>query len=218
MKPKILFATLSVSLVSLLSVVIAGAQGPQSDGAHASSVNAGTAFTYQGQLKNNGSPVNGLCDFQFGLFDALSAGTQISTTQAVSAVSVANGLFTTQIDFGANAFTGDARWLDIQVRCPAGSGSFTPLTPRQRLTPAPMALALPGLYTQQTSSVPNVIGGYSGNIITPTVVGGTISGGGSEGNKNQVLADYAAVAGGLGNYRERIGVAHLVLGGICAHR
>ena len=36
-------------------------------------------------------------------------------------------------------FAGDARWLDIQVRSPAGSGTFTPLSPRQELTPTPYA-------------------------------------------------------------------------------
>ena len=41
---------------------------------------------------------------------------------------------------GTAVFNGDGRWLDIRVRCPAGSGLFAPLTPRQNLTPAPYAL------------------------------------------------------------------------------
>jgi hypothetical protein len=42
-----------------------------------------------------------------------------------------------QLDFG-NVFTGNQLFLDISVR-PAGSGSYTPLAPRQELTPAPFA-------------------------------------------------------------------------------
>ena len=36
------------------------------------------------------------------------------------------------IQLGAEAFNGDARWIAIKVRCPAGSGGYTELTPRQR--------------------------------------------------------------------------------------
>ena len=34
----------------------------------------GTAFTYQGQLKSDGSPANGLHDMRFRLFDAAVGG------------------------------------------------------------------------------------------------------------------------------------------------
>ena len=141
---------------------------------------AGTSFTYQGQLKHDGASVNGLCDFQFSLWDSASGGVQQGVTQTYPNVSVSNGLFTAPLDFGANVFTGDARWLDISVRCPAGSGDYTALSPRQALTPAPMALALPGLYTTQNITSPNVIDGYRGNLIDSGIVGGTISGGGND--------------------------------------
>ncbi len=52
-----------------------------------------TAFTYQGLLKQSGSPVTNSCDFQFGLYDALSSGHQIGTTLTKTAVSLSNGLF-----------------------------------------------------------------------------------------------------------------------------
>jgi hypothetical protein len=89
--------------------------------------------------------VNGTADFQLKLFDSLSAGTQIGSTQAVNNVTVVQGAFTVVLDFGAGAFSGDKRWLDITVRSPAGSGSFTPLTPRQPLTAAPFALKTRGV-------------------------------------------------------------------------
>ena len=46
-------------------------------------------------------------------------------------------------DFGGNAFNGADRFLQIAVRCPVGSGSYTTLTPRQPLTAAPYALYSP---------------------------------------------------------------------------
>jgi hypothetical protein len=159
----------------------------------------GSAFTYQGRLTSGGAPVNGQCDFQFSLFDAASAGTQIGSTQPATNVSVMNGLFTVAIDFGGGAFNGLARWLEIGVRCPAGSGSYTTLSPRQTLTAAPYAQALPGLWTQQNAVSPNLIGGFSGNSVTSGVVGATIGGGGLSDNANRVTDNYGTVGGGRNN-------------------
>lgn len=58
-----------IVLTLLVSVGIVNAQGPK-PGTRSPRTNAGTAFTYQGQLKNNGAAVNGTCSFQFGLWDA----------------------------------------------------------------------------------------------------------------------------------------------------
>lgn len=99
----------------------------------------GTAFTYQGYLESSGSPVNDTCDLQFKLWDALNGGAQVGQTQTSTNVAVNGGLFTVQLDFGS-AFDGDTRWLEIAARCPAGSGSYTTLSPRQALTAAPYAL------------------------------------------------------------------------------
>jgi hypothetical protein len=103
----------------------------------------GTGFTYQGQLKQNGTLTNGTCDFQFALYDAATIGTRLGVTQTTSAVTVTNGLFTALLnsgnEFGSNAFTGSARWLQTNVKCPAGGGTYSTLTPRQPLTAAPYA-------------------------------------------------------------------------------
>jgi hypothetical protein len=159
----------------------------------------GTAFTYQGQLKKDGNPVNGNCDFVFSLWNAESGGTQIGSNLDRTNVPVINGLFTIQLDFGTGAFQGEARWLRIRVRCPAGSGDYAVLEPRQPLTPAPYALALPGLWTQQNATSPNLIGGYSGNSVNSGVVGATISGGGQHGFPNRITSNFGVVGGGLSN-------------------
>ena len=44
------------------------------------------------------------------------------------AVSVSAGIFTVSLDFGANAFNGASRYLEIGAR-PSGAGLFTLLTP-----------------------------------------------------------------------------------------
>jgi len=64
-------------------------------------------ITYQGQLKQAGDPLTAVADFEFRLFDALSAGTQVGGTVPANNVSVADGLFTVPLNFGAAAFNGD---------------------------------------------------------------------------------------------------------------
>ncbi len=98
----------------------------------------GTAFTYQGQLRNNGSPANGSYDFQFMVFNSSASGTQQGPTLTTNATAVSNGLFTVTLDFGG-VFPGANRWLDISVRT-NGSSQFFELTPRQPLTPTPYAI------------------------------------------------------------------------------
>ncbi len=96
---------------------------------------AGTAFTYQGQLKDS-VVVTATCSMDFKLSSTAGTLTQVGATQTKS-VSVVEGLFTIQdLDFG-NQFDGNDRWLEITANC--GSGATT-LTPRQPLTPIPYAI------------------------------------------------------------------------------
>jgi len=62
----------------------------------------GTAFTYQGQLANNGLLANGSYDLTFSLFSASNGVGQVGGTLTNSAVAVSNGLFTATLDFVAN--------------------------------------------------------------------------------------------------------------------
>lgn len=105
-----------------------------------------TAFSYQGQLTASGAPVNAPADLRFSLFTAAIGGTQVGTTITRNAVGVNNGLFSTPVDFGVNPYTTNQNlFLQIEVRNPAGSGSFVALGARQLLTPAPFSLATRGL-------------------------------------------------------------------------
>ncbi len=99
-----------------------------------------TAFSYQGTLSNGGQPANGAFEMQFLLFNAETGGGQIGSTATVNPVTVANGLFHTSLDFGAGAFDGSSRWLEIQLRPAGSSDAFTVLSPRQTVGAAPYAL------------------------------------------------------------------------------
>jgi hypothetical protein len=100
----------------------------------------GTAFTYQGQLKEGGVPADGVdYDFRFRLFDDPTAGTQVGDALFFNNETVENGLFAVQLDFGTGIFTGDALWLEVGVkRQPLDP--FTVLSPRQPLNATPYAL------------------------------------------------------------------------------
>jgi hypothetical protein len=102
-----------------------------------------SAFTYQGRLDSAGSPATGTYDLRFSLFDAGIGGTQLGPTLCVDNLNVANGTFTTHLDFGAQ-FAGQQRFLEISVRQDTGldcanGANFTTLTSRQALTAAPNA-------------------------------------------------------------------------------
>ena len=112
----------------------------------------GSSFTYQGRLTDGGSPANGNYDLQFRLYDDLTGGNQIGSTVNVNGIAVTDGLFTTLLDFGATAFAGQARWLEVAVR-PAGGGSYTTLNPRQPLTASPYALHAEQATTAITSTL-----------------------------------------------------------------
>jgi hypothetical protein len=168
--------------------------------AHAQ-VATGTAFTYQGQLRQGDVPISGMVDLEFSICDAYEDGNELGSID-LPGVEVVNGLFTVSHDFGADVFDGSARWLEVSVRFPSGVGDYTLLNPRQEITPTPYALALPGLRTQQNDTSPNLIGGWINNTVTAGVAGATISGGGGVITyplPNRVTDDYGTTGGGVGN-------------------
>ncbi|MEX2217757.1 MAG: hypothetical protein WD749_03275 [Phycisphaerales bacterium] len=99
----------------------------------------GTSLTYQAELLSAGQPVAGPADLRFRLYTADTAGVQIGPTIDRPSVALQAGRFTEALDFGPAAFGPDARFLEIDIRHPAGSGGYITLTPRQRLSAAPVA-------------------------------------------------------------------------------
>lgn len=182
----------------------------------------GTAFTYQGELRERGVPVNATCKFEFSLWNSVSDGSQRGPTLPLQ-VNVVDGRFTVPLDFGAGVFQGSRRFLQMAVCCTASCevDDDDILMPRQELTPAPYALSLRSLRIIWNSGLnvpdsPNVAGGHPNNTIAPNVGGATISGGGDVtgnhvngnfstiggGNNNTVESGNSTIGGGTGNTAE----------------
>lgn len=98
-------------------------------------------MTFQGQLRDNGSPANGTYSMTFGLFSVASGGTAIATFGPVN-VSVSNGLFTQELTYPRTAIDGNARWIEVSV-------VGTTLVPRSKINETPMAA-----YATRAGSVP----------------------------------------------------------------
>lgn len=128
--------TLSAVLALALSALLAGP---------AVSAPLGTAFTYQGSLESSGAAASGAYDFEFRLYDAAAGGSQIGVTQTIDDLVISGGVFTVQLDFGAPAFAGQARWLQIGLRAGASADPYSVLDPRQPITAAPFALHAQGV-------------------------------------------------------------------------
>ncbi len=143
-----------------------------------------SSFTYQGRLSDGNAAANGNYDLQFVLRDAASAGNPVGSALTNSPVVVSNGLFTTTLDFGAAAFNGNARWLDIGVRTNGSASAFTILSPRQQVTSAPYALQAANAGTvsgaiadaQLSANIPRLSGGA---VFTGTVTAGSFTGSGA---------------------------------------
>jgi len=103
----------------------------------------GTAFAYQGQLRDGGTNANGAYTMIFKLYDAASGGNQVGGG-ITNSVTLANGIFSVSLDFGSTPFDGSLRWLDTTV---INGGTTETLSPRVQLLPTPYALYAAGAKT-----------------------------------------------------------------------
>ncbi len=128
----------------------------------------GTVFTYQGRLMDGGVAAEGEYDFEFELYDSAEGNIQVGDTLAKENVGVYAGYFTVQLDFGAGIFEGEPRWLQIGVRPGefADPNTYTPLSPRQEVTPSPYAMyaANAGSDADWVVAPPNMHASVSGNV------------------------------------------------------
>jgi hypothetical protein len=88
-------------------------------------------FTYQGQLTQNGAPVNGNFNLSFALFDNNVDGNPVGAVINEPDFPVTDGLFTVPLSF-PGAFDGTQLWLQVTV-------NGTSLLPRQAVTATPVS-------------------------------------------------------------------------------
>lgn len=97
---------------------------------------------FQGRLEESGEPVTGVKSFVFRIYDAVTGGNLIWTSQ-VESLSVNNGVFSvvlqtgTPVNLSTSAFSG-ARWMELSV-----NGST--FSPRQELVSSPFAMVAQSL-------------------------------------------------------------------------
>lgn len=144
-----ILALVAVTVLALAGVILASNQAdtnPFPTGVDSSSSTAaalGPGFAFQGQLADDvtGVPLDGICDLRFGLYDAATGGTKLGEVQRNN-VEVVNGIFAVNLDFDPTHFSGEGRWVHMEVRCPAGAGEFKLARSRHELAAMPYALGL----------------------------------------------------------------------------
>lgn len=133
----------------------------------------GTAFTYQGQLRESGQPANGLYDLQVCLYDTPGGAIPLACAPEAPDSPVENGAFGLLLDFGSVPFNGQARYLELRVRPGASTSGFTILAPRQQVRPAPEAIRASNASAAPWSGLTGVPNGLADGIDNDS--GGTVS-------------------------------------------
>mgnify|MGYP003587373744 CR=1 FL=1 len=115
----------------------------------------GTAFSYQGQIKKDNALYSGECDMTFQLWDGdEGSGGVMLNAITLTPVNVISGLFSVDLDFGSEFFTGEYRSIVPGFRCPAGIG-ITYYLQSQSIRVVPYALGLrPGAIIQGGGTQP----------------------------------------------------------------
>ena len=173
-----------------------------------------STFTYQGQLRNAGQLVNGSADLRFTLWDSDTAGAQVGTANTFNNYTLTDGRFAIGLNFGAGAFNGDERWIQVEFRSPAGSGQYMTLSPRDKINATPYALyALNGsdshwTYNPKAQGLSTSVSKVGIGTSSPTAALEVVGSGGDDAVKlpmgsigaSEVSAEFAAagyLSGGL---------------------
>lgn len=124
-----------------------------------------TAFTFQGELKDNNAPANGTYDLRFKMYSVATGGTQIGVDGCADNVVVANGRFATTVSTGVNFAASQPYFLEVLVRRDLGlnctnTTGYTTL-PRQAITQTPRASA---------ANVANALASPDGSPLNAVVV------------------------------------------------
>jgi hypothetical protein len=112
------------------------------------------AISYQGVLQEDGLPVTGSRDMSFSLYSDSSCTNFVSGIVDLSDVPLESGLFSVQLDFDPDVFTGQALFLEMEVEGTAIAC--------QEILPVPYALSLRPeavISTESTAAYANAVTG-----------------------------------------------------------
>lgn len=124
-----------------------------------------TLFSFQATLSNEVTPATDIFEMEFKLYDAAANGTQIGVTNLVPAVDVKNRTFTVWLDFGAAAFPGADRFIEISYRRKR-SDSFNTVAARWQILSVPYAIRALNATTADTAL--NITGFDPGDFVQTT--------------------------------------------------
>ncbi|MFN2513442.1 MAG: hypothetical protein ABR568_18725 [Pyrinomonadaceae bacterium] len=103
-----------------------------------------TSFPFQNTLPNEIRPATGTFEMELRLFDAATGGTQIGATVTIGDVAVKNRALAVQLDYGAEAFPGADRFVEISVRRSSDGHNndepFTIIATRLQILSVPYAI------------------------------------------------------------------------------
>lgn len=109
-------------------------------GSAAAQATIGTAFTFQGELRDGGAPAEGSYDFRARLY--VFGGDTLLAESVFDDVALAEGRFALPLDFTDVVFRdfGDLLAVEIAARAASSTGDWNVLGPRVRVESAPYAL------------------------------------------------------------------------------
>jgi hypothetical protein len=144
-------------IVSTLAVLSGVALGEGSD----EPIPVGESFTFQGRLHESGLPVNGTYDFLFRLKDTGEGSIYSTSTQ--NDITVSDGLFTVELDYGSIFESGMQYELLIEVKADADS-TYTDMGSMD-ITSIP--------YANHAKAADKL--NYGGTVANPVITGGSIN-------------------------------------------
>lgn len=95
-----------------------------------------TVFTYQGELLENGMPVDDNFDFMIDLYAGEQGGNALASPLFLIGSPVIGGVFSLDLEFGNAVFNNSALWLEVSTRR-SGQPTFTLLQPRLEIARQP---------------------------------------------------------------------------------
>ena len=128
--------------------------GVQPQGEVSIAATVGSKFSYQGVLKEGGSPVTGSRNMTFRLYSDDACSTQVGSDIVESGVPVTEGLFSVEVEVTHSHFNGRGLWLEVEV-----GGTQIGC---QEILPVPYALSLrPGAQVTGEQTNGNALYAYN---------------------------------------------------------